>query len=85
MGCGMPVVFREAGYRFFFYSNEGDPREPIHVHIRGHGQDAKIWLDPSPTVADSYGMNARDLANVVRMVERKAELIKNAWHEHFRD
>jgi hypothetical protein len=24
----MPVVFRESGLRYFFYSNEGMPREP---------------------------------------------------------
>jgi len=24
----MPVVFRDKGFRFFFYSNEGNPREP---------------------------------------------------------
>ncbi|MFT0172652.1 DUF4160 domain-containing protein [Paraburkholderia mimosarum] len=28
----MPVVFRYNGIRFFFYSNEGDPREPVHIH-----------------------------------------------------
>jgi hypothetical protein len=27
----MPVVFRQGGFKFFFYSNEGDPREPMHV------------------------------------------------------
>ncbi|WP_328588202.1 DUF4160 domain-containing protein [Ciceribacter selenitireducens] len=25
---------------FFFYSNEGDPREPIHVHVRRGGSEA---------------------------------------------
>ncbi len=29
----MPTVFRQDGYRFFFYSNEGDPRAPQHLHI----------------------------------------------------
>jgi hypothetical protein len=29
----MPVVFRYGGFRFFFYSNEGDPREPVHIHV----------------------------------------------------
>jgi hypothetical protein len=24
----MPVIFRYKGFRFFFYSNEGNPREP---------------------------------------------------------
>ena len=31
----MPVVFRYKGFRFFFYSNEGNPREPVHVHVMG--------------------------------------------------
>jgi Domain of unknown function (DUF4160) len=43
----MPVVFREGGLRYFFFSNEGQPREPPHVHVKGHGCDAKIWLDPT--------------------------------------
>lgn len=28
----MPVILRVTGYVFYFYSNEGDPREPVHVH-----------------------------------------------------
>ncbi len=28
----MPVVFRWEGIRFYFFSNEGDPREPVHIH-----------------------------------------------------
>ena len=31
----MPVVFREGGLRYFFFSNEGDPREAVHVHVKG--------------------------------------------------
>ncbi|MBN2702722.1 MAG: DUF4160 domain-containing protein [Pontiellaceae bacterium] len=30
----MPVVFRYRGYRFFFYSNEGAPLEPLHIHVQ---------------------------------------------------
>ena len=79
----MPVVFRESGCEFFFYSNEGDPREPVHIHIRGKGCDAKIWLEPEIAVQDSYGLNSRELSKIVRMVERKAKLIESAWHDHF--
>jgi hypothetical protein len=42
----MPVVFRHGGYRFFFYSNEGDPREPIHVHVVSGENSAKFWVQP---------------------------------------
>lgn len=33
----MPVVFRWKGCKFFFFSNEGDPREALHIHVRCHG------------------------------------------------
>ncbi|MBI5120299.1 MAG: DUF4160 domain-containing protein [Rhodospirillales bacterium] len=33
----MPVIFRWNGIRFFFYSNEGNPREPMHIHAEGLG------------------------------------------------
>lgn len=42
----MPTVFRHDGYRFFFYSNEGDPREPIHVHVMKGDGEAKFWVSP---------------------------------------
>ena len=38
----MPTVFRIDGFRFFFYSNEGNPREPVHVHVRKAGAEAKL-------------------------------------------
>jgi hypothetical protein len=42
----MPTVFRHDGFRFFFCSIEGDPREPMHVHVMGDGGEAKFWLSP---------------------------------------
>jgi hypothetical protein len=47
----MPVIFREGGFRFFFYSNEGDPREPMHVHVMRDRDEAKFWLYPTPHIA----------------------------------
>ncbi len=41
----MPVVFRYKGFRYFFYSNEGSPREPVHVHVRAGSGEAKLRLD----------------------------------------
>jgi len=29
----VPVIFRSGGFRFFFYANEGTPREPVHIHV----------------------------------------------------
>lgn len=79
----MPTIFREGPYRVFFYSNEGDPREPAHVHVRQGAAEAKIWLDPSPRVARSRGFSSRDLAAIVRITRDRRAEIEAAWHEHF--
>lgn len=81
----MPVVLRRDGLRYLFFSNEGDPREPPHVHVRGGGQDAKIWLSPSIMLGESYGFTSGELKRILNVVqENKAELLR-AWHEHFGD
>ena len=79
----MPVVFRRGGLRYFFFSNEGSPREPPHVHVRGGGRDAKIRLEPEVSVGDSYGFNSRELASILRVVIDNRVDILRAWHEHF--
>jgi hypothetical protein len=38
-----PVVFRHGGAKFQFYANEGNPREPVHIHAMKDGIDAKFW------------------------------------------
>ncbi|MBX7062264.1 MAG: DUF4160 domain-containing protein [Pyrinomonadaceae bacterium] len=45
----MPVVFVIYEFRFFFYSNEGDPREPVHIHVRRDRSVAKFWLKTGGT------------------------------------
>jgi Domain of unknown function (DUF4160) len=46
-GRKMPVVLRLDGFKFMFYSNEGTPREPVHIHVRRERDEAKFWLLPS--------------------------------------
>jgi Domain of unknown function (DUF4160) len=79
----MPVVFRHGGLRYYFFSNEGSPREPLHIHVKGGGCDAKVWLEPEISVADSYGFNPRELSTILRTVADNRDRIVKAWHEHF--
>ena len=79
----MPVVFRYKGYRFFFYSTEGSPREPVHVHVRAGGGEAKLWLKPLVRVADSQGFDAGTLRELVNVATANTEIIERAWHEYF--
>ena len=79
----MPVVFRYKGFRFFFYSNEGSPREPLHVHVRAGSGEAKIWLDPQVQVASSFGFDAGTLRELVEVAQTNRVLIERTWHEYF--
>jgi hypothetical protein len=81
----MPVVFRHGGLRYFFFSNEGMPREPRHVHVKGGGRDAKIWLEPDISLADSYGFNSSELSTILQTVATNRNRLLRAWDEHFAD
>ncbi|NNM55538.1 MAG: DUF4160 domain-containing protein [Spirochaetales bacterium] len=65
----MPRVFEYNGYKFFFFSNEGIPVEPIHIYVRKGGAQAKIWIEPKPELAENYGFSARELRVILGKVE----------------
>jgi hypothetical protein len=79
----MPAIFRYKGFRFFFYSNEGSPREPLHVHVRSTEGEAKFWLKPEVTLADSHGFDARTLKELASVAAQNLELIERTWNEYF--
>lgn len=57
----MPTVFRSRRFRLFFYSNEGSPQEPPHIHVERAGAEAKFWLRPRVQVAYNDGFDGRSL------------------------
>lgn len=80
----MPTIFLFEGYRFFFFSNEGNPREPVHVHVRKDGHRAKLWLSPV-FLASNQGFTAKEVGRLAQIVEARKDEIERAWHEHFGD
>jgi hypothetical protein len=79
----VPVVFRYNGVRFYFFSNEGSPREPIHIHAQRGDAEAKFWLRPEVTVAENFGFDRRTLTELLGVAQENRELIEGRWHEHF--
>ena len=79
----MPVVLRSRGYTVFFFSNEGDPREPVHVHVRGGGALAKFWVQPAVVLAENHGFTATQLREIEDLVTKNRRVIERAWYEHF--
>ncbi|OYD17169.1 hypothetical protein CH333_01730 [candidate division WOR-3 bacterium JGI_Cruoil_03_44_89] len=76
----MPTILRVHGYRFFFFSNEGDV--PPHIHVESADNYAKFWLNPV-TLAKSVGFNARQLGNLREIIEKHRNLFKERWDEYF--
>jgi hypothetical protein len=76
----MPTIFRKLGFRFFFYSNEGN--EPPHVHVEKGDGDGKYWIEP---VKKSYMRNfkKREEKQVNQIVHDEQETFKKKWYEFF--
>ncbi len=79
----MPVILREAAFRFFFYSDEGTPREAAHIHVRQGRDEAKFWLQPDVSLAYNDGFDARTLNRLQKLVEMHRDHLERAWHDHF--
>ena len=77
----MPTILRLFGFRFFFYSNEGN--EPPHIHIEYGDGVAKFWLEPLVELDYSIDLKSREIAQAQRLVIENQELLKKAWHEYF--
>jgi hypothetical protein len=76
----MPTLLRVAGFRFFFYSLEGN--EPPHVHVEHGDNVAKYWLEPVQ-LASSYGFRSQELGHLRLLVIEHRVAFQEAWNAHF--
>jgi len=60
-----PTVFRERGYRFYFFSRE-EPR--MHVHVQHSDGEAKFWLDPIISLSQNFGLSSQELKEAENIV-----------------
>ncbi|WP_168426649.1 DUF4160 domain-containing protein [Erwinia amylovora] len=79
----MPVILRLNGFKFFFYSNEGNPREPAHIHVRSAEGEAKFWTGDGVKLGRNDGFNARTLRELTKVVEQNQTLFVEAWNDYF--
>lgn len=75
-----PTVFRERGFRFFFFSRE-EPR--MHVHVHCASGEAKFWMEPNIELAQNYGLSDKELRQAGSLIEERADEIRSAWQKHF--
>ncbi|HYU17720.1 MAG TPA: DUF4160 domain-containing protein [Chloroflexota bacterium] len=75
----MPTLLVAEGYRFFFFSNEG--QESPHVHVRRGGGLAKVWLEPIG-FAYASNLNPAELRRVRELAAEHRATFLERWHEH---
>lgn len=73
----MPTVYYEKAFRFFFYSNEHQPK---NIHVSGKGGEVKIELE-SLTLQYNFNMKSKDLKVVMEIVKLKRFLFLRKWDE----
>lgn len=74
----MPTLLREAGFRFFFYANE---HEPKHIHVIYGDDFAKIELG-TLNVTNCH-MKPKDLKKALAIVEANQDEFGRKWDEYF--
>jgi hypothetical protein len=75
-----PTIFREAEFRFYFFSRE---ESRMHVHVHCADGEAKFWLEPSIELAQNAGLSTRQLRNAQVLIEARADEIRCVWQKYF--
>ena len=75
-----PTVFHYKEYRFYFFSRE---ESRMHIHVYSSDGEAKFWIEPLVTLADSYGLSKKQLIETQKIIEGRINEITKAWKNHF--
>lgn len=84
----MPQLFKIHSYVVYFWSNEGAPLEPVHVHI-AEGQavpdGTKVWImaDGSCKVDGDSSIPAHKLNKILNVIKSNRVYIINQWKARF--
>lgn len=88
-GWRMPQVFKVGSYWVFFWSNENDPLEPIHVHVcqgAPNGNATKIWITRAGKCYlcnNNSRIPDRVLRNIMKVIEARSGEVIEKWLSYF--
>jgi len=85
----MPQVFKVGPYLIYFWLNESEPLEPVHVHIstgRPEKNATKVWLSRAGGCVLAHNGSQipnHVLRNIMDIVETRHAYIEMRWLEKF--
>ena len=85
----MPQLLRIGPYSIYFWSNENNPLEPIHVHIsegRASANATKLWITSvGKTILcnNNSKIPEKVLKKLMRIIEANSAYIVDKWLDAF--
>lgn len=85
----MPQVFKIGSYWVYFWSNENDPLEPVHVHVAEGAPTAnatKIWITSTGRCYlcnNNSRIPPRTLRNIMMIIEARSGEVIEKWTAYF--
>lgn len=85
----MPQIFKVAGYVVYFWANESDPLEPVHVHIAEGTPTAnatKVWITKSgKCLLCNNNSRIKDnlLRDILDVIEARSKEVLDQWINFF--
>lgn len=85
----MPQIFKIGSYWIYFWSNENEPLEPIHVHVAQgspSGNATKIWITRAHKCLvcnNNSKIPERVLRNITAIIEARVDEVVEKWLSFF--
>ena len=85
----MPQIFKVGGYVIYFWINENNPLEPIHVHVsegKPSPDATKIWITRSGRCLlqnNHSNIPEKQLRTIMRIIESRSFEVIRKWKEAF--
>lgn len=85
----MPQIFKVGSYWVYFWTNEGKPIEPIHVHVSQgspSGNATKLWITKAGKCLlchNNSQIPAHVLRNITAIIEARSDEIRAKWLAYF--
>ena len=77
----MPQIFKIGSYLVYFWANENDPLEPVHVHIA-----TKVWITRAGRCLlcnNNSQIPPHVLKNILAIIEARSQEVIAKWKAFF--
>ena len=81
----MPQIFKVGSYWVYFWANENEPLEPVHVHIAQGAPTAnapKVWITRAGRCYLCHNRSKipeRTLRNIMEIIEARSSEVIQKW------